>query len=233
MKKTILTILIFTCIGISASMSQNNKGRFILGIGYSFLGDYTTAPYSKGMLDYAIKSSSDSPLARDFSVSLASFYFQMNTLLKEFNANTSLSLNASPGLRCSLGSYGFGSANMPITINFNKGMLSTINSDANTGVTFGIGANILTSSFFNSQFNSFIYAQPCAQLGFRFWSRSQRPYEVMLQAGYLPLKNADVQTTSTYYATYYSTTPITVINHNSMPNSSASFRISMIKYLNY
>ena len=92
MRKSILTVLVFTCIGIFSSMSQNNKGRFILGFGYSFGADYTTAPYSKAMLDYGINNSAalnNAPLARDYSVSLASFYFQMNTLLKEVNSNTS------------------------------------------------------------------------------------------------------------------------------------------------
>jgi hypothetical protein len=240
MKKSILTILIFSCIGISASMSQSKRGTFILGFGYSFLGDYASAPYSKSMMDYGLglnNNSSGIILKKDYSVSIASYYFQMNTLLKEFNANTSLSLNISPGIRLSGGNYGFGSASFPITLNFNKGMLSSMNSDANTGVTFGLGVNILTSTLvrFNEAdtFSPFVYAQPCAQLGFRFWTRSQTPYEVMLQAGYLPLKNADVQTTNTYYNNYYPYQNTTSIQHNSMPNSSASFRISMVKYLNY
>ena len=164
MKKCILTFLVFTCIGISDSMSQNNKGTFTLGYGCSLLGDVAIAPYNKGMMDNGLSKTTSitGVLKKDFSVSLISLYFQMNTLLKEFNANTSLSFNASPGIRCSVGNYGFGSANMPITINFNKGMLSSFNSDATTGVTFGIGANILTSTLFNlgdKEFNPFIYAE--------------------------------------------------------------------------
>jgi hypothetical protein len=228
MKKCILAIFVFACIGISVSMSQNKRGTFILGFGYSYCSDIAIAPYNKTMLDNVGYLASSVP-QRDISYSVASYYFQMNTLLKEINANTSISLNISPGIRLSGSYYGVLSGNMPITLNFNKGMLSSFNSDKNTGVTFGIGANILTSTLYSPDQDNFffIYAQPCAQIGFRFWNRA-RPYEVMMQAGYLPLKDGIFQT-----ASYNSAYPYTTIVNNPVSNYSASFRISMVRYLNY
>jgi hypothetical protein len=210
--KRLFALIFIIVFYISVANAQNRKLPILYGIGTSSFTDVSISPvfyfFNKTLGPQQI-----------FSYSYGTISLQANLILKEFNKNNSISLNVAPALRFTNDSYGFLSADVPVTINYNGGLFSTFNSDANRGLTVGLGVLVLSSPLIANSvsrsygYSPFAYGQGCAVAGYRYWSRrSQRPSEVNLQLGYLQYN------------------PVIVEQY---VNTSLSFRLSFIGYINY
>jgi hypothetical protein len=234
MKNILICLLFTTSIGIIQSHAQFLQKRFIVGFGCTSLMDLAIIPQGNNY-------------ASDVSISVASGYFQVNTLLKKINTNTSLSLNVSPGFRLSFSQIGFGSIGLPVTLNLNRGFLSSADSDAKEGITIGLGVNIQSSSLFpygasdqTEYYNSytpFMYAQPCIQIGNRgSLGKGRGGYEISLLFGYFQSTAMHTIQYSTidynYFSNMYGQTTYTY-QPERLLETSATLRMSFVKYFGF
>jgi hypothetical protein len=250
MKKIIITLAAVFLFSLNNIHAQS-KGTFTYGIGYTSFADVVVSPYyyEKDFdpnqtwqgYNYSGKyySGENSEYAKSISVSLLSYSFQLNTKLYKINDNASISLNTAPSLRLAGDKMGLLGFSMPITINYNRGVLSTFDSDKEKGFYVGAGAIIHTTPLFNSiklgggstqyNFGTHVYVQPCIQTGFRYWGNESKVGEIALQVGYLDFKDFTTYTATTDSNTgagYYAPT-------GTLKNTSLSAKLTFIKYLNY
>jgi len=212
---------------------QRNNTRFIYGIGRCGFTDIALTPifnptnFNPNSTNYNQYGSS--PGQQVVSISYATFSFQLNTLLKEINDDNSISLNIAPALRFSIDNFGYVSSALPITLNYNSGLLSSFNSTKAKGFTVGLGALIQTTALIqnpnNPGYGPYAYAQACFQVGYRYSTRNAgRASEINFQLGYFQYKPFEEYTNNNSFA--YSSAGTEV-------NTSASFKLTFITYLNY
>jgi hypothetical protein len=225
MKHFLILIFSILCIGLYSSYAQVSKKYFYAVIGYGAFSGATISPYIP------------KDWSNDKSFSFLSLYFKGNMLLKEINANKTVSLDIAPGISLSAGNLGYVNANVPITINLNRGLLSSYTSDKRVGLTIGLGVNIQTTSFGRwgppgdtatvfPKANTMIYIQPCVQFGFRFLNRSGNKNEIVFQTGYWHYKSIVYH----YFSSLGSSNPIITPETMLIPDNSFSIRITMIRY---
>jgi len=180
-----LFLLVFFTVSFNISFTNGQNKKFLYGIGTSSFTDFTNSP----VFYFANQNLGPQQV---FSYSYGTFSFQGSLILNELNKNNSISFNFAPALRVTYDAFGLLSSSLPITINYNSGLFSTFNSDANRGFTIGLGAIIQTTPLIANAvtrsygYTPIVYAQGGLQVGYRYWSRrSQRPSEINLQLGYL------------------------------------------------
>jgi len=232
MKRILFISYLISCFGIfsvKAQYKQQNSfngqsntqrsSRFIYGIGISTFTDFTLTPF-------IFSSNTTVQPQQIFSVADFTLSFQMNTLLKEFNANKSISLNIAPGFRYTNDITGFVSSSLPVTINYNAGTLSSRNTKSRFGFTFGLGVLFQTTGLIqkpgSSEYGPYVYEQGCFQSGYRYLGRKGRANEINFQVGLGASKTYNAQPNSHNLYPYAPSESITT-----------SYKITFIKYLNY
>ncbi|MGC4010093.1 MAG: hypothetical protein QM805_14595 [Pseudomonas sp.] len=242
MKRIVIILAAAFILSLNHTYAQS-KGTFTYGIGYMCFADVAFSPYyyekdfNPNQVTQGNSSvkwySDDTEYSRSTSVSLFTFAFQLNTKLYKINDNASISLNTAPCLRFGADEMGFLTMGMPITINYNGGVLSTFDSDKEHGFHVGLGAVIQTTPLItslrilggNTEYNYGIhtYLQPCIQAGYRYWGRDKRVSEICLQVGYQDFKDI---TTYEYRSSYYEPS-------GTLKNTSFSAKLMYVHYLNY
>ena len=251
MKKIVFAILIVICCCLCSinQVNAQSKGTFTYGIGYSCFTDVVVSPYyyekdfdpNQTWMGYNNGKYYDEAnmYAKSIGISLLSYSFQLNTKLYKINDNASISVNAAPNLRLAIDKMGLLGFSMPITLNYNRGVLSTFDSDKEKGFYLGAGAIIQTTPLINfikigganSEYNygTHVYLQPCVQTGIRFWGKDSKVAEIALQVGYRDFKDF-----KTYKQSYDNNTGLSYYEQTgTLKNTSLSAKLTFIKYLNY
>ena len=248
MKKIVITLAAVFLFSLN-NVNAQSKGTFTYGIGATCLADVVVSPfyYEKDFNPndtwqgyYPSGKSyfnSEDTYSKSVSISLFSYSFHLNTKLYQINDNASVSLNVAPNLRLGVDKMGAVCFNAPITLNYNRGVLSTFDSDKEKGFYIGAGAIIQTTPLIKSinvrgnkeyDYGTHVYVQPCIQTGLRYWGKDSKVAEISLQVGYLDFKDFTTYVTASdingngYYA------PSEV-----KKNTAVSAKLTFIKYINY
>lgn len=249
MKKIFIVAFIIGIASLNQAEAQS-KGTFTYGVGFSFFTDVVVSPYyyekdfDPTYTGYGFDGKyydETSMYVKSISVGLFSYSFQLNTKLYQINDNASISLNTAPNLRFGIDEMGLLGFSMPITLNYNGGVLSTFDSDKEKGFYIGAGAIMQTTPLLNfikiggssssSEYNygTHVYLQPCVQTGLRYWGKDSKVAEISLQVGYKDFKDF-----ATYSQSYDNNTGLSYYEQTGMlKNTSLSAKLTFIKYLNY
>jgi hypothetical protein len=141
-----------------------------------------------------------------FNYDLVAFVFDVRYNLTEFNNNSSLSAAAIPdiGLGISGGAAGeFANAlgilsfNLPLMVEYNIGNVSTYTADKDKGFVIGAGFEVTAAPLVPIVHVSYtdvnnntqtmapasVWAEPCFELGYRHWNKSNKAKEINLKFG--------------------------------------------------
>lgn len=240
MKRIVIALAAIFVFSLNCSYAQSNE-TITYGIGYMAIADVAFSPnyYAKdfdpNQRNYnGMQFSDGSEYSRSTSLSLFTFKFLLNTKLYTFNNNASISLNTAPNVRFAVSDMGCLTLSVPITVNYNRGVLSTFDSDKENGFHVGLGAVIQTTPLLTNMvltgggsshdYGTHVYLEPCIQLGYRYWGINKKVGELCLQVGYMDFK--DLTTYTTNSANYY-------VPSGTLKNTSFSANLTFIQYLNY
>ena len=249
MKKIVFAILSLACCLCNIDkVEAQSKGTFTYGVGWSLFSDVAISPfyYEKTFNPNGTFSNSysnqfiyntDDIYRRSSSVSLVSYSFHLNTKLVALDNDKSISVNAAPTFRVSFSEMGLLGLSLPVTLNYNSGVLSTFDTEKEKGFMIGLGALIQTTPLISGStvgsspynYGTHVYIQPCMQLGYRKWGSDTKVHEISLQVGYSNNKDFatyDVVTDSNTGETSY-------VQSGSLKNTAISAKLTFIKYLNY
>ena len=249
MKKIAFAILGLTsCLCSVNEVKAQSKGIFTYGVGWSLLSDVAISPFyyeksfdpnqtfSSNNLNQ-FKYNTKDIYRRSSSFSLISYSFHLNTKLVALTNDKSISVNAAPTLRFSFSEMGLFGFSLPVTLNYNSGVLSTFDTEKEKGFMIGLGALIQTTPLISGSmirssaysYGTHVYIQPCLQLAYRKWGSDTKVHEFSLQVGYSNNKDFatyDVVTDSNTGQTSY-------VQSGSLKNTAISAKLTFIKYLNY
>jgi hypothetical protein len=209
-------LLLFSFYALSTSQvkAQSLNDRFFIGWGYSYF-DYMSGKLAS---QYKYLTSAEPRIIFGLGASL-----NMGFNLVEFNENNSLSLNSPITGIFGIGGTGF---SIPLTVNYNRGNISTYRTDKVKGLTIGAGAeyNYIGFPYLNVdteyEKGTRAWVQPVVNIGYRYWDYRNRAREVNLKVGY---------GTSSYTAVEsYDSDILTTVN-----TPTVSFRLSFVRYFNY
>lgn len=191
--KKLFSLLLLSLLFCSTTFGQELKDRFLISFGYGF--HYFQSPNST----YIFFDEYFAPAEEKFiSESFRSFSFYDYSLdcrlnLLEINKNSAISVKASPTLGLDIGTFGFLSFQLPLSLEYDLGAGSTYDATDEKGFYVSAGLTLMVNPliYVKEREESQIVSQggkltkawlrPSFGAGYRYWNNLNRMKEIGVQ----------------------------------------------------
>jgi hypothetical protein len=192
-------IVLCTILITMGANAQEFKDKFFFSNGFSiatetFFGRKILPPESYDPNSQGSYYNDDDYDLSVVGISYFTYTANFRYNLKEFNNNSSISLNVPVGLGLMFSEYGFGSINFPVFFSINTGNISTYSADKDKGFTFGVGFEYYNMALFknpdykdySSALDGASWVEPAVNIGYRYWNKRNVAREFNLKLGFGP-----------------------------------------------
>ena len=184
MKKILLCSLF--SVASSLAFAQGLADRYIGSLGNTYFLDYASTPVASEVINPgSFDAYTEYHIDQSFSLFTIVYTARLNVL--EPSDNFALSANVVPALGIAFSEAGYGSINVPLTINADFGAGATYHTTRDVGGTFGVGLEynkigLISKEGVDSAFKT-SWMQPVVTTGVRYWNKKNKMREINLKFG--------------------------------------------------